>query len=113
MTQISGNLKPIAAEVLDVCYFVGPSRHVYSRIWRSPAHQLIVITAGVYKAIVDTPAGRTYIRAIADDVVSWPAGVDHTDESEPGKSLRGIVIPSEVEESRHSATDADPSTSSG
>ncbi len=87
----SNSVKRIAAEVRDVCFFVGPSERVLSRLSRNPA-QLIVVLGGVYSADVDAAGGRERIRATAGDVVLWPAGQDHTDASEPGRPLRCIVI---------------------
>ncbi len=85
-------LKSIDAEVLDVCFFEGPTQHALSRIPCVPAGELIIVSDGVYKGIVDTPSGREYICATAGDVVCWPANVEHTDESEAEKPLRCIVV---------------------
>jgi AraC-like DNA-binding protein len=91
MMNSSDPLK-LSAKALDVCSFTGPSQRVLSRQKGSPAHQLIVVTGGVYKATVDRERRRETIRAEAGDVVFWPAGVDHTDQSEEGHPLRSIVI---------------------
>jgi len=92
MTDSSDNLKLNHTKVLDVCHFIGPSQRVLSRQKGSPAHQIIVVTGGVYKASVDSDRGHETIRAEAGDVVFWPAHVEHTDQSEEGHPLRCIVI---------------------
>ncbi len=92
MTYISKPLKSINASVRDVCFFVGPDSRVLSRNKHSPANQFIVVTGGVYRAIVDSPSGVTNLRAAAGNVVYWPEGLDHTDQSETGNPLRCIVI---------------------
>ncbi len=91
MMNSSDPLK-LSAKALDIYSFTGPSQRVLSRQKGSPAHQLIVVTGGVYKATVDRERRRETIRAEAGDVVFWPAGVDHTDQSEEGHPLRSIVI---------------------
>lgn len=92
MTESSNTVKSITASVRDVCFYVGPDRQVFSRMKQSPANQIIVVTGGVYRAIVDSPSGVTHLRATAGNVVYWPEGDDHTDLSETGKSLRCIIV---------------------
>lgn len=92
MTNNSINLKLAEAKALDVCAFIGPSQRVLSRQKNYPAHQLIVVTGGVYMAEVDGKRGRETIRAEAGDAVFWPAHADHTDQSVEGRPLKSIVI---------------------
>lgn len=92
MTGIGEPLTKITASVRDVCFFVGPTRQISSRIKQSPANQLIIVTGGVYRAKVDLPSGPRHLRAVAGNLVFWPVGVDHTDQSETGHSLRCIII---------------------
>jgi AraC-like DNA-binding protein len=80
-----------AARLLDIEFYTGPSQRVLSRM-RCSVSQLIVVVGGIYKATVDTANGRQHIRAASGDIVYWPEGSDHTDESEPGKPLRCISV---------------------
>jgi AraC-like DNA-binding protein len=92
MMNSSDSLKLAAARALDVCSFTGPARRVMSRQKSYPAHQLIVVTGGVYMAGVDSECGRETIRAEAGDVVLWPERMDHTDQSVAGRPLHCIVV---------------------
>jgi len=86
------NINTIAASVVNICAFTGPSVQIESRLRWSDVHQFIIVTGGHYTATTDCRGTLETVSATTGNVVLWPCGVERTDKSVRGNRLHSILV---------------------